>query len=150
MEIKILAPKPDRKGKGTPRMALVLCTGVDPVLMATSKLILERAGHTVIPASNEHELEAACSKQALNVAVIGQNISAKVKGRVLDLVRKYCPSTRILELYPPYGSKALETADAWLEMPTEAPEALADAVDSLASAKRVDCCAIPKLVNRKK
>ena len=40
-------------------MSLVLCTGVDPVLMETRKLILERAGHTVITAMGERELAAA-------------------------------------------------------------------------------------------
>jgi hypothetical protein len=82
-------------------MALVLCTGVNPVLMKTRQLILEDAGHTVIPASDEREVKAVCSQHKFNVAVIGQNIPAKVKTRVLELVREHCPSAKVLELYPP-------------------------------------------------
>jgi hypothetical protein len=37
-------------------MARVLCTGVNPVLMKTRQLILESAGHTVVPASDEREI----------------------------------------------------------------------------------------------
>ena len=114
-------------------MALVLCTGVDPVLMKTRQLILENAGHTVVPASDEHE--AVCGRQKFDVAVIGQNIPARVKTRVLDLVREHCPEAKILELTLPYASKALQDADAWLEMPSE-PEELAKAVNSLARHKQ--------------
>ena len=38
-------------------MALVLCTGSDPAVMATRKLILEQAGHTVVLASNDRQVE---------------------------------------------------------------------------------------------
>lgn len=117
-------------------MALVLCTGVDPVLMRTRQLLLENAGHTVVPAADEQEIKAVCSKQKVDVAVIAQNMSPKVKARVAELVREHCPAARILELYPPFASGALEDADAWLEMPADAPEELVDAVNSLASRKR--------------
>ena len=116
-------------------MALVLCTGVDPVLMKTRQLILENAGHTVVPASDEHEIKAVCGRQKFDVAIIGQNISAKVKTRVLDVVREHCPKAKILELTLPYASKALKDADAWLEMPSE-PEELATAVNSLVRHKK--------------
>jgi len=42
-------------------MALVLCTGVDPVLMKTRQLILEKAGHTVVPTFDEREIKAICA-----------------------------------------------------------------------------------------
>src|SRR5579859_5187223 len=100
-------------------MALVLCTGVDPVLMKTRQFILENAGHTVIPAADEREIKAVGGNQKFDVAVIGQNISPKAKARVLGLVREHCPAARILELTRPYASKSLEGADAWLEMPSE-------------------------------
>jgi hypothetical protein len=41
-----------------------------------------------------------------------------------------------IRAYPPYVSKALTNADAWLEMPTEEPEELVEAVNSLAAEKR--------------
>lgn len=116
-------------------MALVLSTGVDPVLMKTRQLLLENAGHTVVPASGEREIKAVCGMQKFDVAVIGQSISSKAKTRVLDLVREQCPEVRILELTLPYASKALEDADAWLEMPSD-PQELAEVVNSLAMRKK--------------
>ena len=116
-------------------MALVLCTGVDPVLLRTRQLILENAGHTVAPASGEHEIRAVCSKQKIDVAVIGQNIPPTVKARMVELVREYCPGAGILELCPQYASKTLKDADAWLEMPAD-PEELVNAVNSLAMGKK--------------
>jgi CheY-like chemotaxis protein len=112
-------------------MALVLSTGNDPVLMKTRQLLLEGAGHTVVPASDEREIRAVCDRQKFDVAVIGQHISPNVKIRVVDLVREHCPDVRILELTLPYASKALKDADAWLEMPSE-PQELVTAVNSLA------------------
>jgi len=41
-------------------VALVLCTGVDKVLLETRKLILEHAGHTVVSVSDEVSLLSAC------------------------------------------------------------------------------------------
>ena len=70
-----------------------------------------------------------------NVTVIGQNISPIGKDRMLKLVREHCPEVRILELHPQYASRALEDADAWLEMPTN-PQDLVVAVNSLALGKK--------------
>lgn len=117
-------------------MALVLCTGVDPVLMKTRQLILEAAGHTVIPAVDEREVKAVCSLHKFDVAIIGQTLAPKIKARVLGLVREHCPPAKILELYPLYQNKALEDADAWLEMPTRAPEELVDTVNTLVEKKK--------------
>jgi hypothetical protein len=52
-------------------MALVLCTGVDPHLMETRRLILESAGHRVIFAKTEPELDRECSQHQFDVGVIG-------------------------------------------------------------------------------
>jgi DNA-binding response OmpR family regulator len=116
-------------------MARVLCTGVDPVLMKTRQLILENAGHTVVPALDEHEIEAACSTQKFDVAIIGQNISPQIKKHVLELVRQHCPAVRVLELHTLYSTGALKDADAWLEMPGD-PEELVTAVNLLAPEKK--------------
>lgn len=113
-------------------MALVLCTGVDPVLMKTRQLILEAAGHTVIPAVDERKVKAVCSLHKFDVAVIGQTLAPKMKVHVLELVREHCPTAKILELYSVNESKALEDVDAWLAMPTGRPEELLDAVNALA------------------
>lgn len=114
-------------------MPLVLCTGVDPVLLKTRQLILESAGHTVVPASHEREIKIICSKQKFDVAVIGQSIGPSIKARAMELVKEHCPDARILELYPPYGARRLKNADAWLEMPSENPELLVELVNRLAA-----------------
>ena len=116
-------------------MALVLCTGSDPVLMETRRLILEKAGHTVVAVSDERALAAACEQNKFDVAVIGQNVSPNLKRRVLMLVRKYCPSVKVLELHHNYASKTLDNADAWLEVPTDKPGELSDRVAQLANNK---------------
>ncbi len=113
-------------------MALVLCTGVNPVLMKTRQLILENAGHIVLYATDEREIKAVSRKQKFDVAIIGQSISSIAKVRVLDVVREHCPQARILELTREYASQALADADAWLQMPFE-PEELVNAVNSLTS-----------------
>jgi CheY-like chemotaxis protein len=117
-------------------MALVLCTGIDPALMATRQLILERAGHQVLSASTEKELEKACREHRFDVAVLGEMMPLKVKPRVFRLIREHCASAAILELYPHYGQQILPEADAALTMPTEHPQEFADAVNALANGER--------------
>jgi CheY-like chemotaxis protein len=97
--------------------------------------MLENAGHTVVSVSDEHEIKTVCTNQKFDVAVIAQNMPPKMKARVAEIVREHCPSARILELCPPYASKALKDADAWLEMPGD-PQELVNAVNSLAMGKK--------------
>lgn len=117
-------------------MALVLCTGVDPVLLQTRKLILEQAGHTVITTKNQQELTAACDNHQFDVAVIGQTLSSNMKRIIAALVRKQCPSAKILELHGPWESKAIADADSWLETPSDIPRDLSHRVTELAEEKR--------------
>jgi hypothetical protein len=97
-------------------MALVLCTGVYPVLIKTRKLIFEHAGHTVIPCTDELQLVAACEEHAFDVAVIGQAVSRKVKRHIALLIRQNCPPVKILELYLVYEGRAVDDADSWMEV----------------------------------
>lgn len=113
-------------------MALVLCTGSDTVVMKTRQLILESAGHSVILASNDGEVEKACRNHQFDVAVIGQNVSPAVKKRLFVLLREYCTKAKILELHRPFNEKVLPDAHAWLVMPSETPEELAEIVTELA------------------
>lgn len=113
-------------------MALVLCTGIDPAVMTTRQLILEQAGHTVILASDDRQVEKACKKHKFHVVVIGQNTSPAVKRRYFYSVREHCKGAKVLELQRPFSEKALEHADAWLAMPNDSPEELAEAVNALA------------------
>ena len=115
-------------------MALVLCTGVDRALITTRRLILEKAGHKVVAVTDETEVVAACKKQTFDVAVIGQAVSTHAKRQIMQSVRQYCPSAKILELYRFSLGKKLEDADSWLEVPTDVPEELAERVAALTKA----------------
>jgi CheY-like chemotaxis protein len=52
--------------------------------------MLENAGHTVVSASDEHEIKAVCGNQKFDVAVIAQNMPPKMKARAAEIVREYC------------------------------------------------------------
>ena len=116
-------------------MALVLCTGIDKALLQTRRLILERAGHTVVSVTDEKALTTVCQKHSFDVAVIGQTVSPKMKQRIASLVRQHCPTAKILELYPQFIGKMLTDADAWLSVPSDVPKDLADRVNELAQGK---------------
>lgn len=117
-------------------MAVVLCTGTDPVLLETRKLILEEAGHIVVTAANEIMVRSACRQSIFDVAVIGQSAQTNSKKSIAVIIREECPSVKILELYTPYEEKSLEDADSWLEVPTDKPQELAVEVSRLAKPKR--------------
>ena len=114
-------------------MASVLCTGADRSLIATRKLILERAGHTVVAAAAEAELIAACEAHSFDVAVIGQTTGASEKRRILSVVREHSPEAKNLELYSPVTGKVLPEADDWLQVHSEIPADLVQRVVALAS-----------------
>jgi hypothetical protein len=113
-------------------MATILCTGVDPLLVQTRKLILERAGHHVTPAVNVDTVLAACQGRVFDVAVIGQAASRTEKKRIFQLVRQHCPTAKVLELYVPARGKDLPDANEWLEVPVDVPAELAERVAALA------------------
>ena len=114
-------------------MAVVLCTGSDPVLMKTRQIILESAGHKVLSAISGGEVEILCSAFAFHVAVLGQSAAPTLKREVMAAVRRSCPTAKVLELYPPHVGRVFEDADAWLEMPPETPDMLIEMVDRLAT-----------------
>ena len=114
-------------------MAVVLCTGSDPVLMKTRQMILESAGHKVLSAISGGEVEILCSEFTFHVAVLGQSAAPNLKRETLAAVRRSCPTAKVLELYPVHLGKVLKDADAWLEMPPESPDMLIKMVDGLAT-----------------
>jgi CheY-like chemotaxis protein len=113
-------------------MALVLCTGIDSVLLQTRRLILERAGHNVVTATDERDIMAACGQHAFDIAVIGQTVSSNGKRQIMVAVRKHCPTAKVLELYRSNTGRILDDADAWLEVPADVPDDLAKQVNELA------------------
>jgi hypothetical protein len=113
-------------------VAVVLCTGVDPALTKTRKLILETVGHTVFTTTDEREIASLCSQYRFDVAVLGQARSAQVKRQIASVVRQHCPSAKILELYLIHQGKAIPDADSWMENPPETPLQLVEHVAQLA------------------
>ena len=116
-------------------MALVLCTGIDVALLQTRRLILERAGHTVVTVTNERDLALACEKHTFEVAVIGQTVSSRMKRTIACLIRSQCPSARLLELYQRHHGRILEDADCWMDVPADVPRDLAERVNELVAKK---------------
>lgn len=114
-------------------MALVLCTGIDGALALSRKIILERAGHTVVLALSKHSVEVSCRKNSFDVAVIGQTLSGREKVCIFATVRRCCPSARVLERYPLHLGRSLTGADDWLDVPVDVPPTLAERVTLLAS-----------------
>lgn len=113
-------------------MALVLCTGLDPSVVRTRQLILERAGHVVVPALDEASLIKACQQNKFDVAVVGQTVSPKIKRRIAALIRECCQEAKMLELYTISSGKVIDDADAWLEVLADVPQELAVRVGALA------------------
>ena len=113
-------------------MAKVLCTGWDKSLLETRTLILRSAGHEVHQARTQGEVLSACSKTRFDVAVIGQTVTNRMKRVICSFIKDHCPDVKILELYQPHLGKAVEDADAWLEVPAEIPSDLAERVGELA------------------
>jgi hypothetical protein len=106
---------------------------VDASLIMTRVMILERAGHKVVPALSEPQVTDACKGRTFDVAVIGQAISPSEKIRIFHLVRMNCPHAKVLELFHPPTGKVLRDADDWLEVPTDIPANLAERVATLAA-----------------
>jgi hypothetical protein len=116
-------------------MALVLCTGIDFALTETRRLILEKAGHTVITALDDTEMVAACRANAFDIAVIGQIEASNIKCHFFELLRYNCCSAQILELFTADAGPVLAEADSWLEVPANSPNDLANKVFELANRK---------------
>jgi len=114
-------------------VALVLCTGRNPVLLYTPKLILEGAGHSVIATENESAVKTICRQYQFDVAVIGQTLSPEDKRKVFSAVRECCPSTKVLELFAEFHGRTLQEAGSWLQVPVDAPGKLAQRVAELLS-----------------
>jgi DNA-binding NtrC family response regulator len=115
-------------------MAFVLCTGTDPEVMKTRQKTLERAGHRVLSAVNEHDLMAACKEHKFDVVIIGQTLVPEMKQHVVDLIRKHCSETKLLELYLTSENRTVEDADAWLEVNDNIAPNIAEHVSDLAQA----------------
>jgi CheY-like chemotaxis protein len=121
-------------------MAVLLCTGIEKGLLTTRKLMLENAGHTVILAMSEPAIIEACQRHTFDVAVVGQEENPAKKRRVLTLIRRYCPSTKILEVYRTEVGRTLRDADGWLALPKHEVNELIERVAVLLKRNTTPIC----------
>ena len=68
-------------------MANILCIGASDATMATRRMLLESAGHTVTEAKDLREVTAACQTGNVDIAILGQDLPEKEKVRVGDTIR---------------------------------------------------------------
>jgi DNA-binding NtrC family response regulator len=113
-------------------VAVVLCTGVDSLLLETRKLILQRAGHTIFEARNPRDARAICKQQSIDIVILCQTLQPEGKKAMVQAVRQHCPAAKILELYHSHHGKALNNCDEWMEVPPGVPQDLARCVGQLA------------------
>ncbi len=111
-------------------MPLILCTGVDKRLIEMRKLVLEKAGYTVV-ALRESAVAEACKKHSFDVAVIGQALSPLDKTRIFVLIRQKCRDTKILELSRSRDEVVLANADDYVVIAADVPLNLVQRVDAL-------------------
>lgn len=117
-------------------MALILCTGPHAVLTQTRQLILQAAGHTVVPAHDENQIREACEQYDFQVVVIGQSSKAWLKREWREIVRRLCPKAKVLEVFTPNAGPVIKDADDRLESPAM-PEELARRVSVLTGEKGI-------------
>jgi hypothetical protein len=86
-------------------------------------------------ATTESAVIKACRHYRFRVAVIGHEKNPETKRRILALVRRYCPSAKVLEVYPVEVGKTLKRADAWLPLPKQDPTDLVSRVTALANSR---------------
>jgi hypothetical protein len=63
-------------------------------------------------------------------------MSPQIKKGFASIIRKQCPSAKILELCPLHEGRVLEDADSWLDVPTDVPRELAERVAELAEKRK--------------
>lgn len=131
---RYVVPKNVQKRSARPtrsiRKADLLCVGIDDASMATRRLILEKAGHTVTQLHDLRQVQAACETKSFSVVVLGQSLNANEKKRISDILLKYCKNAKILELHSGIGPE-LPSADSHLQVNAGQPEALSEAVNAL-------------------
>jgi DNA-binding response OmpR family regulator len=110
-------------------MANILCIGLDDSSLAAKRTSLERGGHSISQAKDVLQVIAACSGIRFDAIIIGQNLPAKEKLRVCELVREHTYGAKVIELHT-NPEPDLEAADAYLRVGGKS-EALVDVVNSV-------------------
>ncbi len=76
----------------------ILVVSRDPKLADIRKTVLERAGFTVVPATDDTAVEQACSSNGIQLIMLGYSLAPSDKRRVWAKSREYC-NVPILELH---------------------------------------------------
>jgi len=63
-------------------------------------------------------------------------MSPQTKLALAAIIRKKCPSAKILELCPLHKGRVLDDADSWLDVPADVPRELAERVSVLAAERK--------------
>jgi CheY-like chemotaxis protein len=93
---RILAPFPGFHVMPTPH---ILCVSSDPVLLATRKMVLEKAGFTVTTASSDRVVADVCRKSRFDLVLIGYKLQNQEKLRIAETVRSVCGPIPVVEIY---------------------------------------------------
>jgi DNA-binding NtrC family response regulator len=111
----------------------ILCISANGPILQTRKLLLERNGYEVVPALNFREVEEACHASHFDLALIGQDIEAKIKKALGFKIKELCAGTPILEMcrYSPEIEGSAFTV-------TDSPDELLAVVSSILSGKAVE------------
>jgi len=76
----------------------ILVVSHNPKLADIRKKVLEDAGFTVIPATDDSAVEKACSSNGIQLIMLGYSLAPSHKRRVWAKSRQYC-NVPILELH---------------------------------------------------
>jgi hypothetical protein len=78
--------------------ACILLYGLDPVLLDTRRMMLERTGHRVFSATNLAEVEQISLTQPIQLFIVCHSVSREACETVLAAVQELCPTMLLLVL----------------------------------------------------
>ena len=93
----------------------VLSFSRDATLLMTRTLLLQRAGCTVVGASNLTEFRALLRSQPFELILLCQSISAEECDAAASYGREYAPSARLLLMFTRIGKCIPDQADVLLD-----------------------------------
>jgi CheY-like chemotaxis protein len=118
------------------RACKILNIAKNEFLHQSRAAILQSAGHEVIPALDTLQVQAQCEKHPdLDLVIIGYGLPRAEKRRAMRIVRQYCRTIPILELYQPGTDPVDEEAKDQLSA-ADKPESLLARVNEILSKKR--------------
>jgi len=111
-------------------LAQILHVGTNEAVMATRRVILERAGHEVTLAHDLREVIVACERNDFDLVILGQALPGKEKQRVVHTVLEHCKLVRFLEYHNGLAPD-MPSAHAHLHIASSTPQSLVECVEDL-------------------